>query len=73
MPMDELYGFKVEGNVPTAGARKRMEQEAQQEQVSLQELQDRVTMLEAENNNIREVVKALEREIRMLANKVATI
>ena len=73
MPMDKLYGFNVVGNVPTNGARERMEQESQAGQATVAELSERVTMLETENNAFREQIKALEKEVRMLANKVATL
>lgn len=73
MPMDKLYGFNVVGNVPTNGVRERMEQESQAGYATVAELSERVTMLETENNAFREQLKALEKEVRMLANKVTTL
>ena len=72
MPMDELYGFKVEGNVPTASARKRMEGDNKVLETCML-LDERVMMLEAENKHLREQLKALEKEVRMLANKITTL
>ena len=73
MPMDELYGFKVEGNVPTSSARKRIEENDNKLLEVCKQLEERVMMLEAENNNLREQQRALEKEVRMLANKITTL
>lgn len=65
MPMDENYGFEVVGNVPSKGAQKR---EAQ-EKATLEELVDRIVMLEQENAELRKRMSAFEKELRLVAMK----
>ena len=63
MPMDDNYGFAVVGNVPSKGAQKR----AAEEKASLEELEERVVMLEQENAEFRKRMTAFEKELRIVA------
>ena len=63
MPMDENYGFEVVGNVPSKGAKQR----ETQEKATLEELVERVVMLEQENAELRKRMTAFEKELRLVA------